>query len=390
MLGGDRLGVPPVPLIESRAKARTYAIVAAICTVLSALTAAPARAQRGLLLQGIFDTEGWASSTTSNLLTRNRGRAAGLLRVQAWGAIEPLPSMVLYAQGEAETGSASPSTTTHPRTEQFGLRYGRSERFVVDAGRITPVIGTFASRHFSTRNPLIGEPDGYSLDYPYGVKVSGEMTHADYRVALVSLPTTHINYQPTPTARLRPAVGFGVTPTVGLRIGGSFTVGPYLNSALDSMMPTSRAWSDYNQRVAAVDFSFARGYLETHAEGARGTFEVPGRDSPITGFTYYGEAKYTLSPRFYVAGRIERNKYPFIRRTATAWVSRLTDFVDGEAGIGVRLTTNTLLKGSYLADRWWVAPTAVGFRGQGGHAFAIQLSQAFDVMGLLERSVMER
>jgi hypothetical protein len=177
---------------------------------------------------------------------------------------------------------------------------------------------------------------------------------------------------------------------VGLRIGGSFTVGPYLNSSMDSILPTSSPWTDYDQRVAAMDFSFSRGYLETHAEGARGTYEVPGRATPITGFTYYGEAKYTLSPRFYVAARVERNKYPFIRRTTTAWVSRLTDFVDGEAGIGVRLTTNTLLKGSYLADRWWVAPTAAGFRGQGGHAIALQLSQAFDVMGLLERNPLYR
>jgi hypothetical protein len=357
---------------------------------LLALSGSHATAQRGLLLQGIFDAEGWSSSATSNLLTKNRGNAAGLARLQAWGAIEPLPSVVLYAQGEVEAGSASPTPSARPQTEQFGVRYGRSEHFVFDAGRITPVIGTFASRHFSTRNPLIGVPDGYTLDYPYGVKLSGEVTHADYRIALVSLPTTHINYQPTPTGRLRPAVGVGVTPIVGLRIGGSFTVGPYLNSALDSMLPTSKPWNDYNQHVAAVDFSFSRGYLETHAEGARGTFDVPGRQSPITGFTYYGEAKYTLSPRFYVAARVERNKYPFIRRTTTAWVSRLTDFVDGEAGVGVRLTTSTLLKGSYLADRWWVAPTATGFRGQGGHAIAIQLSQAFDVMGLLESNPLYR
>jgi hypothetical protein len=377
-----RSGVPPVPLIETRAKRWVSAIAVAAGI---ALPAARASAQRGLLLQGIFDVEGWSTNATSNLLTKNRGNLAGLGRLQAWGAIEPLPSVVLYAQGEVEAGSASPAPGGRPQTEQFGLRYGRSELLVLDAGRITPVIGTFASRHFSTRNPLIGEPDGYTLDYPYGIKLSGEMTHADYRIALVSLPTTHVNYQPTPTARLRPAVGFGVTPTVGLRIGGSFTIGPYLNSGLDSVLPTSRPWTDYNQRVAAVDFTFSRGYLETHAEGARGSYDIPGRDTPIAGFTYYGEAKYTLSPRFYVAARVERNKYPFIRRTTTAWVARLTDFVDGEAGIGVRLTTSTLLKGSFLADRWWVAPTTAGFRGQGGRAFAIQLSQAFDVAGMLER-----
>jgi hypothetical protein len=373
--------------IEPRTTRWTYAIAAAACLV-SATT--PAAAQRGLLLQGIFDVEGWSTNATSNLLTKNHGRLAGLARLQAWGAIEPLPSIVLYAQGEAETGSASPTSSGRAQTEQFGVRYGRSERLVIDAGRLTPVIGTFASRHFSTRNPLIGEPDGYTLEYPYGIKLSGEVTHADYRVALVSLPTTHANYQPTPTARLRPAVGFGVTPMVGLRIGGSFTMGPYLNRSMDSILPTSTAWTDYEQRVAAIDFSFSRGYLETHAEAARGTYEVPGRATPITGVTYYGEAKYTLSPRFYVAARAERNKYPAIRRTTTAWVSRLWDFVDGEAGVGVRVTTNTVLKASYLADRWWVPPTAAGFRGQGGHAIALQLSQAFDVMGLLERSPVYR
>jgi len=371
-------------------RGRRWSKSAIVAATLLAVSGRHATAQYGLLVQGIFDAEGWSSNATSNLLTRNGGKAAGLARLQAWGAIEPLPSVVLYALGEVEAGSASPTPSARPQTEQFGVRYGRSEHFVLDAGRITPVIGTFASRHFSTRNPLIGVPDGYTLDYPYGVKLSGEMTHADYRVALVSLPTTHINYQPTPTGRLRPAVGFGVTPIIGLRIGGSFTVGPYLNSGLASTLPTSKPWNDYNQRVAAVDFSFSRGYLETHAEGARGTFDVPGRASPITGFTYYGEAKYTLSPRFYVAARVERNNYPFIRRTTTAWISRLTDFVDGEAGVGVRLTTTTLLKGSYLADRWWVAPTAAGFRGQGGHAIAIQLSQAFDVMGLLERNPIDR
>jgi hypothetical protein len=376
-----------VPPIEPRVKRWTLAILVSAC---AALVPSPAAAQRGLLLQGIFDLEGWSTNATSNLLTKNRGNLAGLARLQAWGAIEPLPSIVLYAQGEAEVGSASPRSNARPQTEQFGLRYGRSERLVVDAGRIAPVVGAFASRHFSTRNPLIGEPDGYTLDYPYGIKVSGEVTHADYRLALVSLPTTHINYQPAPTARLRPAVGFGVTPTVGLRIGGSFTMGPYLNRSMDSILPTSTAWTDYDQRVAAIDFSFSRGYLETHAEAARGSYEVPGRATPITGFTYYGEAKYTLSPRFYVAARAERNNYPAIRRTTTTWVSRTWDFVDGEAGVGVRLATSTLLKASYLADRWWVPPTAPGFRGQGGHAIALQLSQAFDVMGLLERSPIYR
>ena len=165
--------------IESRTRAWTYASYVILVGACLATSSAPAFAQRGLLIQGIFDAEGWSTNATSNLLTKNAGKVAGLARLQAWGAFEPLPSFVIYAQGEAETGSASPVSSARPQTEQFGIRYGRSERLVLDAGRITPVIGTFASRHFSTRNPLIGQPDGYTLDYPYGVKLSGEMTHVD-------------------------------------------------------------------------------------------------------------------------------------------------------------------------------------------------------------------
>jgi hypothetical protein len=107
-------------------------------------------------------------------------------------------------------------------------------------------------------------------------------------------------------------------------------------------------------------------------------YDIPGR-SAITGFTYYGEAKYTFTPRFFVAARAERNKYPFIRPTTTVWIARLTDFADGEVGAGYRLGASTLVKLSLRGDRWWVGEGA-GYRGTGGHAVALQISHAFDVM----------
>src|SRR5262249_12665518 len=160
------------------------------------------------------------------------------------------------------------------------------------------------------------------------------------------------------TRRFRPAVGAGFTPIVGLRIGGSFTTGSYLNDDYTPTQLSGQSWSYYEQRVGAADLAFARGYLETHFEASRGTYAVPGRATPIMGFSYYGEAKYTFTPRFFLAARAERNKYPFIRANATAWTSRLTDFVDGELGAGYRLTSKTLLKTSVRGDRWWVAPGA--------------------------------
>jgi hypothetical protein len=360
-----------------------------ICALLLAFFAAsPARAQGGVLVQGIADGEGWFTTNSSNLLTRNGGRPAGLLRIDLWGAAEPVRGLVFYAEGYGESGPAGSvrTTTTSFWGNQLGVRYATTPAFVVDVGKMTPVIGTFAPRHFSTRNPLIGTPDGYTLQYPVGAKVSGRVGMFDYRVAMVSLPTTHVGYEPEPSPRLRPAVGGGITPIVGLRLGGSFTVGSYLNKDDSLSLPAGTSWSDFHQRVAAFDASYARGYLETHVEAARGTYELPARGS-ITGFTYYGEVKYTFTPRFFLAGRAERNDYPFIRAATTVggtYAGRLTDFVDGEIGGGYRVSTSALLKVSVRGDRWWVKPGG-GFRGQGGHAIAIQMSQAFDVMDWLGR-----
>ena len=355
--------------------------------VIGLAPAVRARAQGGgLLLQGIVDAEGWATDARSNLLTRDNGHPAGLARLTAWGAYEPVSKLVLYAEGEVETGNATLGRETDVYSHQFGIRYSPSQLAVLDIGRTTPVIGTFAPRHYSTRNPLIGEPDGYSIDYPLAIKLSGESRHFDYRAALVSLPTTHDNYTPEPTARLRPALGGGVTPFVGFRLGGSFTMGPYLNKSLTPMQLGARNWADFDQRVIAFDASFSRGYLETHAEFSQGRYEVPNRAKAITGMTYYGEAKYTFTPRLFFAARAERNHYPFIRPTAsgTSWIANLTDFVDGEVGGGYRVTASSILKVSVRGDRWWVRPGGA-FAGRGGRAIAMQWSQSFDALSWFER-----
>jgi hypothetical protein len=358
---------------------------AAAIVTLAAMVAVPAPslcAQTPILLQGIADAEFWSTSATSNLLTRNSGRPGGLARMQLWGAVEPVRGLVVYAQGLAEAGSARTETEQYDiYSNQFGVRYSASRAAVIDVGRLTPIIGGFASRRFSTRNPLVGLPDGYSLDYPMGAELSGESEHFDYRVAAVSLPADHASYVPSPTPRLRPAVGGGYSPFVGLRIGASATAGPYLNNSYSSQQLGGKSWTSFQQRVVALDATFSRGYLETHAEFARGSYDIPRSDTRVVGQTYYGEAKYTLTPRFFVASRIERNSYPFVRPgSGGVWIARVTDFVDGEAGVGYRLTASTLVKASYRADRWWIPQGAIGFRGQGGHAVAMQLSQSFDVV----------
>src|SRR5262249_37708215 len=202
-----------------------------------------------ILLEGVGDGEFWSTTANSNLLTRNGGRGAGLGRLSMWGAAEPLPGLVFFASRHGEYGSARPGTAqSEGYIAQCGPRYAFSRWVVFDGGKLQPVVGTFAPRHFSNRNPLIGAPDGYSLEYPYGAQLSGEIGRFDYRAAMVTLPSTHENYTPVPKRRLRPAIGAGIRPMAGLRIGGSFTVGPYLNGAYTAAQLGGESWTEYQQR----------------------------------------------------------------------------------------------------------------------------------------------
>jgi hypothetical protein len=352
-----------------------------------ALPQAP-KAQGGLLLQGVYDAEVWKTDSASQLLARNHGRPGLLGRVNLWSAVEPLRDVVLFGQLQAETGNARHEPGSEVYVNQYGARWSPSDAFVLEAGKITHIVGVFSSRHLSFRNPLIGEPDGYSLVYPNGVRVSGAAAMVDYRAGVLSKPVWHEGYTPDPSSAWRPAMGVGVTPFMGFRIGASATVGPYLGKE-DAVFIADGAWQRYKQRIVAADLQLSRGYFEANAEIARASYDVPDRTDAATGLTWYVETKYTFTPRLYAAVRAERNDYPFISLLVTpfngpAWIASNSDFTDVELGGGFRVTSSTLLKVSVRADHWVPnpnpnAPTA------SGRALAMQLSQTFDVVELVTR-----
>jgi len=355
----------------------------AAATVAGVATPRAAKAQGAILVQGIADAEAWKTDSGSTLLTRNGGQPSFLGRMQLWSAAGVGRRVVVYAAGTLETGNARTESGTEWYTELAGVRYTQSEVLVIDAGKIQPVVGTFAARRYSTRNPLIGMPDGYPLLYPLGVQASGARGPFDYRAAVVSLPTYHEGYTPAPTPAPRPALGAGFTPTVGARLGVSATWGPYLDRDLAPTLLAGRSWRAYDEEIYAADAQLSRGYLELHGEIARSSYEVPEGTAgvrTVRGLTYYTEAKYTLTPRLFAAGRFERNDYPYIQPVSdVAWIANPTNMYDGEAGVGYRLTPRTLLKASVRRDRWDVPPEMRSFLGN-GTALALQLSQSFDVV----------
>jgi len=337
------------------------------------------RAQTRAMLLGNVDAELWDTDMSSNLLSRNSGRPSTLGRLTLWGAVEPHSRLVLYALVESELGTAVDAA--HHDLEQAALRYTPSSRLAVEAGKITMPLGGFAGRRFSWRNPLIGRPDAYPVLYPYGLTISGVASVIDYRAAVVSLPVVHEEYTPEPTPAARPVLGLGVTPVTGVRLGAGYTWGPYLSSRHSTTQLDGRKWSSFEQRVGLVDLAASYGYFELFAEAGVSEFDVPRTPEPVTGFAYFVEGKYTFTPRFFIAGRLERNDYPFISPVSpTFWVARKTDFHNEELGLGYRFGANTLLKASYRQDLWHVDAGNAAFVRPGGRAVAFQISQRFDIL----------
>ena len=202
-------------------------------------------------------------------------------------------------------------------------------------------------------------------------------------MAVVNLPFYHPGYTPEPGSAPRVVLGAGITPATGFRVGTSFTRGPYLSSSTAPALLLGRDWKAYKQLILAGDVRFSRGYFEFQGEFGYSRHEAPGF-APVDGYAYYGELKYTFSPRAFAAVRLEQNNYPFIRAFGPVWVAQATNMYNGEAGIGYRLTAGTLVKVSFRADHWAVDPSLRPTLPD-GHSIAFQVSNRFDVLSWFDR-----
>jgi len=353
-----------------RPDARVAAFAGAVALAL--VSASGLRAQTGLSGRVITDGEVWSTDSGSRLLARDDGHVAPLFRMQLFAAAQLGDHWSLHSLTELETGKATDDGKTHVDFDQAELRYVGSPALIVGVGRFIHPVGAFGARRFSTVNPLIGEPDAYPDAYPWGARVEGDLGNFDYRVAAVTLPVSHPGYVPDPGARLRPAAGAGYSFGPALHVGLSATIGSYLHRSLQDSVPLGKRWSDYDQRMLAFDARFSSGYFESHAELALSGYDVPTRSSPVNGLSYFVEGKYTWSPRFFTALRLEENTYAFVRAAGVGvWVARDVQMLNGEVGAGYRFSPALLAKVSYRRDRW---PPDLAAVLPDGHGLALQLS----------------
>lgn len=345
-------------------------LVPTLLACAAVLAARPASAQR-VSLETLADVEGWKTDDSSSLLAANGGKPFGALRLHVWGGLRIAPALQLLALGEAETTTIS-GDDPEAVLELLELRYTPSRYFRVGAGRILMPMGLFGARRFSHVNPLIGAPDLYPTQYPWGVNVSGAAGIIDYHAGVVSLPVVNTRYTPEPSERMRPIAGIGVTLGPALRLGLAATRGSYLGrnaAALDA----GRTWSDYRQTVVSTDLRFSAGYFEARAEAAWSRYEAPQAADDVPGFGAYIEARMTVSPRVFVAARAEHFDYAFIENFGPVWAANQTLQRNAELGVGYRFSEGVLLKTSFRKDSWpGASPPGVSLVD--GYAFAVQLS----------------
>lgn len=351
---------------------------------LAAALATPAHAQR-FTLETLFDAELWKTDDGSRLLSRNGGDPAIQGRLRMWGAWRLTPTVEVRGIGMIEGGNAE-SDNLYATVELLSARWFPSRAFVVEAGKILMPIGAFGARRFSNVNPLVGEPDLYPTQYPWGLAISGAAGVLDYRAAVTSLGVVNTRYTPEPGHSLRPVLGLGVSAGPSFHVGAAVTRGSYLSEHETPLLPNSatRPWDKYLQTVAASDARFSYGYVDVRAELAWSWYEVPTVTTEVRGFGWYGEVTGTLTPRLFVSLRYEDNQYPFVLPISKFfWVGTATTQKNAELGVGYRLSPDFVVKSSYRRDHWPVR-SAGGITFPDGYSVAVQLSWHANVMDLFE------
>jgi len=215
----------------------------------------------------------------------------------------------------------------------------------LNIGFIPTPVGSFVSRTYSDKNPLLGQPlmyihhsnyvpgrpdslravddllanrirrSQYGLPVIYdacwnsGVEFYGSAGKLDYSLGLIAGSVGYPNLeQKKDFPQLTTHLTWYFSP--GLSIGGSAFVGPYLfEGGFADVLPVNSAgqaksFNDYLNVGAAGEFHLATGYYEFYAEGVYNYWEHPYLPN-LAILAGYLEAQYKFLPGWYIAARYD-------------------------------------------------------------------------------------
>ncbi|MBI3049469.1 MAG: hypothetical protein HYY76_14280 [Acidobacteria bacterium] len=332
-------------------RVRVRAILAAACLAAPLpVTAQQARPSvlaidTAAALEQIADLDGNAASGLSLDAVVSIGRPG--LEVIVWPIVQRLNS----GQWVRDVWMA---TVRYERPGPIGMR--------IDGGLIPSPVGlanlTVRRPHL---NPTISQPSSLftalppvelraprpnllGAVYPFGTQLTVSGSRWDARAAVMDTSPLRrrriLSRSNTSPRFTNVVVGGGVTPIVGLRIGASVTHGGWLRA---SESPAVTA--DQDATIITIESEFAFAYTKLAGEWVRDALETSRGRRIASGWFVLGQQ--TLTPRWFVAGRVERIASPLVLPTAA--IERR--FTSVEEVLGFRLTPELTLRAGHRVRR---------------------------------------
>ena len=183
--------------------------------------------------------------------------------------------------------------------------------------------------------------------YPLGAQATVSAVHWDARVAVVDTSPLRIRRvfasydRPNPPRFTNVVIGAGVTPFVGFRIGASVTRGGWMRAGES---PTTT--EDRDATIATVESELSFRHTSVAGEWVHDSLETSLGNRAASG--WYVQGAQALSPRWFVAARLER-----VNTTLPLPVAVQQYFKASEQTIGFRLTPELTLRASHrLIERF--------------------------------------
>ena len=180
--------------------------------------------------------------------------------------------------------------------------------------------------------------------YAYGATATVSGAHWDVRTAVIDtspLRTRRIFGNTNPPRFDNVVIGGGITPFVGFRVGGSLTHGGWQRAGESPTITANR-----DATIVTVESEFSFRYTKLLGEFVHDTLETSGGNRAASGWFVQGQQ--TLTPRWYVAGRVEHIASPAVTLPLTIDQQHL----DGvEETLGFRLTPELTLRVDHRARR---------------------------------------
>jgi len=183
--------------------------------------------------------------------------------------------------------------------------------------------------------------------YPLGAQATVSALHWDARVAVIDTSPLRLRRvfaaydRPNPPRFTNVVIGAGITPFVGLRVGASVTRGGWLRAGESPTITEDR-----DATIATVESELAFRHTSLATEWVHDTLDTSLGQRATSG--WYVQGMQTLSPRWFVAGRVER-----ISTTLPVVPPLQQRFNASEQTLGFRLTPELTLRASHrLVERF--------------------------------------